>query len=78
MVVRVGIEVKEFKVGDEVYGETHEHAHHPKDCGSLAEYTAVDEKVWVSPRQLVFLSPLKQRARALKALAFQLVNQFLF
>ncbi|CDP11580.1 unnamed protein product [Coffea canephora] len=44
VVVRVGSKVKEIKVGDEVYGDIHEQAHHPKDCGSLAEYTAVDEK----------------------------------
>ncbi|XP_027073907.1 2-methylene-furan-3-one reductase-like [Coffea arabica] len=55
VVVRVGSKVKEFKVGDEVYGDIHEQAHHPKDCGSLAEYTAVDEKVLaLKPKNLSF------------------------
>ena len=40
--------VREFKVGDEVFGDIHEHALYPKGCGSLAEYTAVEEKVLAS------------------------------
>ncbi|XP_027180138.1 2-methylene-furan-3-one reductase-like [Coffea eugenioides] len=55
VVVRVGSKVKEFKVGDEVYGDIHEQAHHPKDCGSLTEYTTVDEKVLaLKPKNLSF------------------------
>ncbi|XP_054814882.1 2-methylene-furan-3-one reductase-like isoform X2 [Prosopis cineraria] len=45
VVVKVGIAVKKFKVGDEVYGDINEKAFdHPKVVGSLAEYTAVEEK----------------------------------
>jgi len=46
VVVRVGSEVKKFKVGDEVYGDINENPiNNPKSVGSLAEYTAVEEKV---------------------------------
>ncbi|XP_028785032.1 2-methylene-furan-3-one reductase-like [Neltuma alba] len=46
VVVKVGSEVKKFKAGDEVYGDINEKAlDHPKVVGSLAEYTAVEEKV---------------------------------
>ncbi|KAL2903235.1 2-methylene-furan-3-one reductase [Bienertia sinuspersici] len=42
VVVKVGSQVKELKVGDEVYGDIHEKAlEGPKQFGSLAEYTAV-------------------------------------
>jgi len=46
VVVRVGSEVRKFKVGDEVYGDINENPRiNPKRIGSLAEYTAVEEKV---------------------------------
>ncbi|XP_014523564.1 NADPH-dependent alkenal/one oxidoreductase, chloroplastic [Vigna radiata var. radiata] len=46
VVVKVGSEVKDFKVGDEVYGNVNEKAlEGPKQFGSLAEYTAVEEKL---------------------------------
>ncbi|PON98948.1 Alcohol dehydrogenase superfamily, zinc-type [Trema orientale] len=46
VVVKVGSKVKEFKEGDEVYGDIHEKAlDGPKQFGSLAEYTAVEEKL---------------------------------
>ena len=35
-------------MGDEVFGDIHEHALYPKGCGSLAEYTIVEEKVLAS------------------------------
>nr|XP_027076032.1 2-methylene-furan-3-one reductase-like [Coffea arabica] len=55
VVVRVGSKVKEVKVGDEVYGYIHEHALYPMGCGSLAEYTAVKEKVLaLKPKNLSF------------------------
>ncbi|XP_027077103.1 2-methylene-furan-3-one reductase-like [Coffea arabica] len=55
VVVRVGSKVKEVEVGDEVYGDIHEHALYPKGCGSLAEYTAVEEKVLaLKPKNLSF------------------------
>jgi len=42
----VGNQVKKFEVGDEVYGDINEITlDHPKSIGSLAEYTAVEEKV---------------------------------
>ncbi|KEH20011.1 putative 2-alkenal reductase (NAD(P)(+)) [Medicago truncatula] len=46
VVVKVGSEVKDFKVGDEVYGDVNEKAlEGPNQFGSLAEYTAVEEKL---------------------------------
>ncbi|KAL1318166.1 hypothetical protein AAHE18_15G186600 [Arachis hypogaea] len=46
VVVKVGSKVKKFKVGDEVYGDINENAlKNPKAIGSLAEYTAAEEKV---------------------------------
>ncbi|MED6164145.1 hypothetical protein PIB30_086869 [Stylosanthes scabra] len=46
VVVKVGSQVKKFKVGDEVYGDINENAlNNPKAIGSLAEYTAAEEKV---------------------------------
>ncbi|KAL2335652.1 hypothetical protein Fmac_016865 [Flemingia macrophylla] len=46
VVVRVGNQVKKFQVGDEVYGDVNEVTlDHPMTIGSLAEYTAVEEKV---------------------------------
>ncbi|XP_027345991.1 NADPH-dependent alkenal/one oxidoreductase, chloroplastic isoform X2 [Abrus precatorius] len=52
----VGSQVKDFKVGDEVYGDVNEKAlEGPKQFGSLAEYTAVEEKLLApKPRNLDF------------------------
>ncbi|XP_074295985.1 2-methylene-furan-3-one reductase [Silene latifolia] len=56
VVVKVGSDVKEFNVGDEVYGDINEKAlDEPKQFGSLAEYTAVEEKLLaVKPKSLDF------------------------
>jgi D-arabinose 1-dehydrogenase-like Zn-dependent alcohol dehydrogenase len=56
VVVKVGSQVKNFKEGDEVYGDINEKAlDHPKRFGSLAEYTAVEEKVLaLKPKNLSF------------------------
>lgn len=56
VVVKVGSQVSEFKVGDEVYGDIHEKAlDGPKQFGSLAEYTAVEEKLLaLKPKSLDF------------------------
>ncbi|KAK3123315.1 hypothetical protein QOZ80_8AG0628430 [Eleusine coracana subsp. coracana] len=46
VVVKVGAQVKGFKEGDEVYGMISEKPlEGPKQSGSLAEYTAVEEKL---------------------------------
>lgn len=46
VVVKVGSAVKDFKEGDEVYANVSEKAlEGPKQFGSLAEYTAVEEKL---------------------------------
>ncbi|XP_028551389.1 2-methylene-furan-3-one reductase isoform X1 [Dendrobium catenatum] len=46
VVVKVGSKVKNLKEGDEVYGDINEKAlEYPKQFGSLAEYTAVEEKL---------------------------------
>lgn len=57
VVVKVGSQVKELKVGDEVYGDISEKAlDGPKQFGSLAEYTAVEEKLLaLKPKNLDFL-----------------------
>ncbi|KAL6502347.1 hypothetical protein OROHE_024625 [Orobanche hederae] len=57
VVVKVGPSVKEFKVGDEVYGDINENALvKPSRFGSLGEYSAVDEKVLaLKPSNLSFL-----------------------
>lgn len=57
MVVKVGNKVKGLKVGDEVYGDISEKAlDGPKQFGSLAEYTAVEEKLLaLKPNNLDFL-----------------------
>ncbi|KAG2383773.1 2-methylene-furan-3-one reductase [Vigna angularis] len=57
VVVKVGNQVKKFKVGDEVYGDINEITlDHPKTIGSLAEYTAVEEKVLAhKPSNLSFV-----------------------
>ncbi|KAJ1382776.1 Quinone oxidoreductase/zeta-crystallin, conserved site [Sesbania bispinosa] len=56
VVVKVGSEVKKFKVGDEVYGDINENAVvHPKVIGSLSEYTAAEEKLLAhKPQNLTF------------------------
>ncbi|KAK1321809.1 Quinone oxidoreductase-like protein [Acorus calamus] len=56
IVVKVGSQVKTLKVGDEVYGDISEKAlEGPKQFGSLAEYTAVEEKLLaLKPRNLDF------------------------
>ncbi|KAI3729019.1 hypothetical protein L6452_17665 [Arctium lappa] len=57
VVVKVGNQVKGLKVGDEVYGDVSEKAlDGPKQSGSLAEYTAVEEKLLaLKPKNLDFL-----------------------
>ncbi|KAK1281010.1 Quinone oxidoreductase-like protein [Acorus gramineus] len=56
IVVKVGENVKKLKVGDEVYGHICEKpVDSPKQFGSLAEYTAVDEKLLaLKPKNLDF------------------------
>lgn len=56
VVVKVGSEVKGLKEGDEVYGDISEKAlDGPKQFGSLAEYTSVEEKLLaVKPKNLDF------------------------
>ncbi|KAJ0985825.1 hypothetical protein J5N97_004181 [Dioscorea zingiberensis] len=56
VVVKVGSQVKSLKEGDEVYGDVNEKAlENPKQFGSLAEYTAVEEKLLaVKPKNLNF------------------------
>lgn len=57
VVVKVGKQVKGLKVGDEVYGDISEKAlDGPKQSGSLAEYTAVEEKLLaLKPKNLDFV-----------------------
>ncbi|KAH7532524.1 2-methylene-furan-3-one reductase [Ziziphus jujuba] len=57
VVVKVGSKVNKFKVGDEVYGDIAEKAlDEPKQFGTLAEYTAVQEKVLaLKPNNLSFV-----------------------
>uniref|UniRef100_A0A9I9DP57 Enoyl reductase (ER) domain-containing protein n=1 Tax=Cucumis melo TaxID=3656 RepID=A0A9I9DP57_CUCME len=57
VVVKVGSEVKKFKVGDEVYGDiNHKALDKPKNVGTLAEYTATEENVLaLKPKNLSFL-----------------------
>lgn len=56
IVVKVGSQVKGLKEGDEVYGDIHEKTlDGPKQFGSLAEYTAVEEKLLaLKPKNLDF------------------------
>ncbi|PKI49451.1 hypothetical protein CRG98_030143 [Punica granatum] len=56
VVVRVGSNVKKLKMGDEVYGNINEKPlNHPKQFGTLAEFTAVEEKLLaVKPSSLNF------------------------
>ena len=57
VVVKVGSEVKKFKVGDEVYGDINDGAAaKPARFGTLAEYTAGSEKVLaLKPKNLSFV-----------------------
>lgn len=57
VVVKVGSEVKKFKVGDEVYGDINLKAlEYPKVIGSLAEYTAAEERLLAhKPKSLSFV-----------------------
>ncbi|KAB1200769.1 hypothetical protein CJ030_MR0G006355 [Morella rubra] len=57
VVVKVGSQVKNLKVGDEVYGDINEKAlEGPNQFGSLAEYTAVEEKLLApKPKNLDFV-----------------------
>lgn len=54
--MKVGSAVKEFKEGDEVYANVSEKAlEGPKQLGSLAEYTAVEEKLLaLKPKNIDF------------------------
>ncbi|GAA0153427.1 oxidoreductase [Lithospermum erythrorhizon] len=56
VVVKVGSQVKGLKEGDEVYGDIHEKAlDGPKQFGTLAEYTAAEEKlVALKPKNIDF------------------------
>ncbi|KAL1223005.1 NADPH-dependent alkenal/one oxidoreductase [Cardamine amara subsp. amara] len=56
VVVKVGSAVKDFKEGDEVYADVSEKAlEGPKQFGSLAEYTAVEEKLLaLKPKNIDF------------------------
>ncbi|PON56187.1 Alcohol dehydrogenase superfamily, zinc-type [Trema orientale] len=57
VVVKVGSQVKKFKVGDEVYGDINETGTvRPEKFGTLAEYTAASEKVLaLKPKNLSFV-----------------------
>ncbi|KAJ7970855.1 2-methylene-furan-3-one reductase-like [Quillaja saponaria] len=57
VVVKVGSQVKNLKEGDEVYGDINEKGlDFPKKFGSLAEYTAAEEKVLaLKPKNLSFV-----------------------
>ncbi|XP_056170020.1 2-methylene-furan-3-one reductase-like isoform X2 [Syzygium oleosum] len=57
VVVKVGDQVKKFKVGDEVYGDVNEKSlDHPQQHGTLAEYTAVEERLLaLKPKNLSFV-----------------------
>ena len=54
--VKVGSQIKKFKVGDEVYGDINEvSAKRAKNFGTLAEYTAAEERVLaLKPKNLSF------------------------
>ena len=56
VVVKVGRQVKKFKVGDEVYGDVNELAvQKPKNFGTVAEYTAAEDRVLaLKPKNLSF------------------------
>lgn len=57
VVVKVGSQVEKFKVGDEVYGDINEKAlESPHKIGTLAEYTAAEERVLaLKPKNLSFV-----------------------
>lgn len=57
VVVKVGRQVKKLKVGDEVYGDINENGlENPKQFGTLAEYTAAEERVLaLKPKNLSFV-----------------------
>ncbi|KAM0014781.1 putative 2-alkenal reductase (NAD(P)(+)) [Helianthus debilis subsp. tardiflorus] len=57
VVVKVGSQVKGLKEGDEVYGDISEKAlDGPKQFGTLAEYTAVEERLLaLKPKNLDFI-----------------------
>ncbi|KAJ0544817.1 putative 2-alkenal reductase (NAD(P)(+)) [Helianthus annuus] len=57
VVVKVGSQVKGLKEGDEVYGDINEKAlDGPKQFGTLAEYTAVEERLLaLKPKNLDFI-----------------------
>ncbi|XP_029125167.1 2-methylene-furan-3-one reductase [Cajanus cajan] len=58
VVVRVGIQVRKFKVGDEVYGDIvdHDGVNKLRSIGSLAEYTVAEEKLLAhKPSNLSFI-----------------------
>ncbi|XVF16425.1 hypothetical protein REPUB_Repub10bG0029700 [Reevesia pubescens] len=57
VVVEVGSQVRKFKEGDEVYGDINEKAlDHPKQFGTIAEYTAVEERLLaLKPKNLSFV-----------------------
>ncbi|XP_024543199.1 2-methylene-furan-3-one reductase [Selaginella moellendorffii] len=57
VVAKVGSEVSSLKQGDEVYGDISEFAlDKPKQWGSIAQYTAVEEKLLaIKPRNLSFI-----------------------
>lgn len=56
IVVKVGSQVKSLKEEDKVYGNINEKAlENPKQFGSLAEYTAVEEKLLaLKPKNINF------------------------
>ncbi|KAL1163213.1 hypothetical protein V6Z11_A07G255000 [Gossypium hirsutum] len=66
VVVKVGSQVKNLKVGYEVYGNIHEKAlDHPKQYGTLAEYTAVEERLLApKPKNLSFAEAASLPAKA--------------
>lgn len=57
IVVKVGNQVKGLKEGDEVYGDVNATgANGPKQFGTLAEYTAVEERLLaLKPKNLDFV-----------------------
>ncbi|XVF14109.1 hypothetical protein REPUB_Repub09cG0029000 [Reevesia pubescens] len=57
VVLKVGSQVKTLKEGDEVYGDINEKGlDHPKRYGTLAEYTAAEEKLLaLKPKNLSFV-----------------------
>ena len=56
VVVKIGSQVQKFKVGDEVYGAITEKWENPKRFGTLAEYTAAEERVLaLKPKNLNFI-----------------------